>query len=60
MAVRAAGLRVLLQPLAVVYHQEGGTFGTDETSELKRRLMAENRDKFERKWREDLRVGGGR
>lgn len=56
MSVRAAGLKVLLQPLAVVYHQEGTTFGTDATSDLKRQLMAENRRKFLRKWSDVLQV----
>lgn len=50
MAVRVAGLEVLVQPLAVNYHQEGGTFGTESTSDLKRRLMAENKEKFLAKW----------
>ena len=36
--------------------QEGSTFGTDATSELKRRLMAENRQKFFSKWRAVLEV----
>ena len=55
MAARAAGREVLVQPLAVVYHQEGGTFGTDADSPLKRRLMAENGARFEEKWRTVLR-----
>lgn len=49
MAVRAAGLKVLYQPLALVYHQEGGTFGGDD-SPRKQRLMAANRAKFVDKW----------
>ena len=44
-----------LQPLAVVYHQEGGTFGAD--SQLKKSLMAANRQKFVAKWGRELRVG---
>eukprot|EP00967_Tisochrysis_lutea_P053710 scaffold66911_cov18-Tisochrysis_lutea.AAC.1 len=31
MAVRAHGYHVYMQPLAVVYHQEGSTLGTDES-----------------------------
>lgn len=58
MAVRAAGLRVLLQPLAVVHHQEGGTFGTDATSDLKRRLMDQNRERFQHKWESALQARG--
>ncbi|GAB4814786.1 hypothetical protein N2152v2_001832 [Parachlorella kessleri] len=50
MSVRAAGLQVLLQPLAVVHHLEGTTFGTDATSALKRQLMEDNRAKFVHKW----------
>jgi GT2 family glycosyltransferase len=56
MTVRASGLKVLLQPLAVVYHQEGTTFGTDASSDYKRQLMAENRAKFKRKWGTVLQV----
>ena len=57
MTVRAAGLQVLLQPLAVVYHQEGTTFGTDSSSSLKRQLITENRAKFVHKWGSVLQVG---
>lgn len=38
----AKGYKVVYQPLAVVYHQEGTTFGTDET-ERKQMLMKRNR-----------------
>lgn len=54
MSVTNSGLEVLFQPLAVVYHQEGGTFGTDETSSLKRDLMAQNGALFKNKWRDVL------
>lgn len=47
---------MLFQPLAVVYHQEGTTFGTDADSELKRMLMVKNKDKFLDKWRATLQV----
>lgn len=56
MAVRAAGYKVLLQPVSVVYHQEGGTFGTDANSDIKRRLMLENGQKFKKKWDTVLKV----
>lgn len=45
----AKGHRVLFQPLSVVYHQEGTTFGTDE-SDWKKELMAKNRKVFVKKW----------
>ena len=56
MTVRAAGLDVIFQPLAVNFHQEGGTFGTESTSNLKKRLMAENKEKFLSKWSYVLQV----
>eukprot|EP00200_Dunaliella_tertiolecta_P006567 CAMPEP_0202347168 /NCGR_PEP_ID=MMETSP1126-20121109/5648_1 /ASSEMBLY_ACC=CAM_ASM_000457 /TAXON_ID=3047 /ORGANISM="Dunaliella tertiolecta, Strain CCMP1320" /LENGTH=811 /DNA_ID=CAMNT_0048938685 /DNA_START=361 /DNA_END=2797 /DNA_ORIENTATION=- len=49
MAVRAHGYHVYMQPLAVVYHQEGSTLGTDE-SEEKQALMTANRRIFYSKW----------
>ena len=49
MKFREHGWKVLLQPLAVVYHQEGSVFGDDE-SPVKKRLMAANRRKFLSKW----------
>ena len=39
--------------------QEGTTFGTDASSELKRALMAENREKFRRKWEDVLQARAG-
>ncbi|KAL4542467.1 hypothetical protein Ndes2526B_g03945 [Nannochloris sp. 'desiccata'] len=48
MALREAGWQVVLQPFAVVYHQEGGVFGSDSVE--KTQLMVENRAKFQRKW----------
>ena len=56
MTFRAHGLDVVYQPLAVVFHQEGSTFGTDATSALKRELMAANRQKFLDKWQQQLEV----
>ena len=54
MALSAAGLPVMLQPLAVVHHREGGTFGTDETSAPKRVLMERNGRLFAAKWADRL------
>lgn len=55
-SVAFAGHEVLYQPLAVVYHQEGNTFGTDEDSELKHTLMAHNKQQFFEKWKAILQV----
>ncbi|WPT12213.1 Putative protein y4gI [Picochlorum sp. SENEW3] len=52
MAVRHIGLRVVLQPFAVVYHQEGNTFGAD--SKEKRSLMSKNKQVFREKWKDAL------
>ncbi|KAI8114398.1 hypothetical protein M9434_002523 [Picochlorum sp. BPE23] len=52
MAMRNVGLRVVLQPFAVVYHQEGNTFGAD--SKEKRLLMSKNRQIFREKWKDAL------
>jgi hypothetical protein len=60
MAIRRAGLDVIFQPLALNFHQEGTTFGTDATSELKQRLMAENKERFLTKWRAVLQARQGR
>ncbi len=54
-AIRDAGLEVLFQPLSVVYHQEGGTFGSG--SALQNQLMLENKFKFYDKWKNLLSVG---
>eukprot|EP00887_Chlorella_sp_A99_P006816 scaffold2.g6816.t1 len=54
LSVASAGYEVLFQPLAVVYHQEGTTFGTDESSEVKRTLMARNKAAFLGKWQATL------
>ncbi len=54
MSVSTSGRDVVFQPLAVVYHQEGTTFGTDATSPDKKRLMQENRVKFVSKWKRVL------
>lgn len=35
MRMRKAGLSIILQPLSVIYHQEGGTFGVDSTNNTK-------------------------
>lgn len=52
MAIRQNGLKVILQPLAVVYHDEGGTFGS--VSPVKQALMDRNRSIFFQKWRVQL------
>jgi GT2 family glycosyltransferase len=51
-AVTKAGLDIIYQPLAVVYHRSGSTFGKD--SDFKLKLMAENKKKFITKWSEAL------
>lgn len=52
MAIRKVGMEVYFQPGSIVYHQEGHTFGSD--SPLKTRLMAQNKERFIVKWREQL------
>ena len=54
MEMRKMGKSVIYQPLSVVFHQEGGTFGTDEDSELKRSLMSRNKVVFYNKWNLEL------
>lgn len=50
MRIRQAGKDVLVQPLSIIYHQEGRTFGTDgNTSAVPSRkdtLMAQNGKNF--------------
>ena len=53
-AVRAAGLRVLYQPDAVVVHDEGATSGTDPTHGPKA-AQVHNRLVFAHKWKDALR-----
>jgi len=52
-AVRAAGLRVYVEPAATVVHFEGVTSGTDIASGTKR-YQAINQAKFVDKWKEAL------
>ncbi|MEW5319972.1 MAG: hypothetical protein WDW38_011081, partial [Sanguina aurantia] len=47
--------QVIHQPLAVVYHQEGSTLGTD-SSKAKQLLMNTNRRIFHKKWAAELRA----
>ncbi|RZA20793.1 MAG: glycosyltransferase family 2 protein, partial [Lysobacteraceae bacterium] len=54
-AVRAAGLRVLYQPAAVVVHDEGTTSGTDPGQGPKA-AQPRNQAVFARKWRDALRA----
>jgi GT2 family glycosyltransferase/glycosyltransferase involved in cell wall biosynthesis len=49
-AVRAAGLKVYIEPASVVIHFEGITSGTDTTSGIKRYQVV-NREKFQDKWK---------
>jgi GT2 family glycosyltransferase len=51
--VRAAGLKVYLQPAATIIHHEGITSGTDLNAGVKR-FQAVNREKFLERWREQL------
>jgi GT2 family glycosyltransferase/glycosyltransferase involved in cell wall biosynthesis len=52
-AVRAAGLKVYVEPASVVVHFEGITSGTDTGSGIKR-FQVINREKFLDKWKEAL------
>ena len=51
--IRAAGYRVLYQPLSTVFHYEGVTSGTDPARGIKSHQIANTRKLFER-WRERL------
>ena len=53
-AVRAAGLRTLYQPAAVVVHDEGTTSGTD-LSQGPKAAQVRNQSVFAGKWRDALR-----
>ena len=52
-AVRAAGLKVYVEPASVVIHFEGITSGTDTGSGIKRYQVV-NRGKFADKWKDAL------
>lgn len=52
MKIREAGLKAVIQPFSIVYHQEGNTFGAD--SPEKRRLMSQNKLIFQSKWKGQL------
>ena len=52
-AVRAAGLRVLVQPASLVVHDEGTTSGTD-TNTGPKAAQARNQAVFAAKWRDAL------
>lgn len=54
MAIRKLGKKVILQPFATVFHQEGGTFGSDTPE--KQALMNHNRKLFFTKWERELNV----
>jgi GT2 family glycosyltransferase len=51
--VRAKGLKVRLQPAAVVIHHEGVTSGTDLNQGAKQYQVI-NREKFQQRWRSEL------
>jgi GT2 family glycosyltransferase len=53
MSIKQLGLQVVVQPTAIVYHQEGHTLGGDD-SPLKQRLMHENGQIFYDKWKHEL------
>jgi GT2 family glycosyltransferase/glycosyltransferase involved in cell wall biosynthesis len=55
--VRAAGRKTVYAPLAVVYHYEGISSGTDVTSGAKR-YQEVNRPKFKQKWAGAYRFNG--
>lgn len=57
MKIRAAGKRVIYQPLSTVVHHEGVTSGTDITKGVKRH-QAVNKEKFLTKWRDALSTFG--
>ena len=56
MKVRAAGLRVIYTPEAVMYHYESKSRGLEDTPEKKARLKGEV-DRFKEKWPEILENG---
>jgi len=51
--VRAAGYKVMLQPLSEVIHHEGATAGTDTATGTKKYQLV-NRQKFVQRWRSAL------
>lgn len=51
--VRKAGLRVVYQPLSVIYHIEGGTAGTSTSSGFKK-YQEINKEKFFKRWKSTL------
>ena len=53
MRIRSIGQQVVYQPRAVVVHEEGGSHGSD-TTELGRRLRAQNHVKFIARWQDEL------
>lgn len=53
--VRALGLKVYIQPAAMVVHFEGATSGTDENAESgAKRFQKINREKFAQRWKREL------
>jgi GT2 family glycosyltransferase len=56
MSVRAAGFKVIFQPVSRLIHVEGATAGKNTSSGFKR-FQEINRHKFVEKWREQLESG---
>lgn len=54
MGIRQLGKRVILQPFAIVFHQEGNTFGSDTPE--KKILMNRNKKMFFTKWKKELKL----
>jgi len=52
-SIRKLGYRVVYEPKSVVVHDEGGSYGTDE-SPKKSKLMKANQGKFQTKWAIEL------
>jgi O-antigen biosynthesis protein len=53
-AFRAQGWKVLYEPRSDVIHMEGGTAGSELTSEFKRTQMDKNKKLFWEKWHDEL------
>lgn len=52
MSIRKMGKKVILQPLAVVFHEEGNTFGSNTPEKVS--LMQRNMRLFSQKWKREL------
>ncbi|MDH3705695.1 MAG: glycosyltransferase, partial [Acidimicrobiia bacterium] len=56
MKLNQAGLPVIYQPAAVVYHREGASYGTDVVRDEGKHHQVINRDKFFERWKDELLV----